>query len=1567
MVRNGGVLSLFLCVAAVPFATAQTLQSITINGAPSGNFYTGAFVELTATGSFTGPSGPITAPVYVNWTSSDSTVVSVDNTSGVATALKASVTPITITATAPGSSVAPASIEIPIVLPQTALYAADGNTLTVGDVTYSQDPTLVTTVNYLTSTGTVNGNNAVPIALSNDERYLFIASPGYYSSSSSNFTVVAIDTQTFEVAATISSSLLCYPTSIAVAGGNLYVVNAGPSVAKNGAATDGGCASNATEPVPNVQMYSIADIPQVQAGQKTWTPGTNVTQAANSSSTDAFTYIPISVAASADQVDSLVYVGSVAGLSGSTFDAGLISSFTSGSTALANQTVMHTADKLAVAPLGMTVLTSYPSWAAGAVHTVAFAGPGTVGSKSGEYLGYFSDACDSGSPSAPGCPGNTIPATVAFPDGAATTSPFWLSTGASPDGHGFYAAINDYLYSFSATDGTSTTGFVASSSVFDTEGVGAGQCDASCLPVTSVTTKSDQSKVYVASIGQVDVLNPNGLVSTFTASPIQARGFLVSQHPEINLTLQQSGNQILSASFVVSGNFQNTSASASYPASCVWGAGQPTWNGFESSSSEPPLNSTGGTVFPQDLPTYDSSTTGTQVVPAITDVNDPLGSIIVGISVGPVTTTLTEDSLTVALGASDNVSAQVTNAYTDSTVTWQLKSFPTCTSQGAQGASCPLGVIVANGNSVTYYAPATMPSTSLGSPVITATPDADTTDQAASASVTLTLVTPPTGTYQPTSLTFPAQTIQTTSTAQTVTLTNTGQQDLALTSAPVIAGTNSSDFAVSSTTCTLGLILTANANCSISVTFTPTATGARSATLQVTDNSGGTAGTVQSLNLSGTGQNPGLFMASPTSLTFAAQTLQTTSAPQTVTVTNTGQSSFTLVSASIALPSDFSSASGTTCTANLSIAPNSSCVVNVTFTPTATGTRNGTLTITYNLGVGSNSTQDVTLTGTGQNPGAITPNPASLTFAAQTLQTTSAAQTVTVTNTGQASLTLVSALIGLPSDFATASGTTCTPNLSLVANDSCVIKVTFTPTATGTRNGTITLTYNTGVGPNATQNVTLAGTGQSPGAAMVNPTSLTFAAQTLQTTSAAQTITVTNTGQANLTLVSSLITLPSDFATASGTTCTANLALAANASCVIKVTFTPTATGTRNGTLTITYNTGVGPDATQNVTLTGTGQQAPAVNVSPASLTFTAEAVGATSAAQPITVTNSGQVNLTLGAAPAITGANAGDFAIAAGTTCTASLSLAPGGSCAINVTFIPTAAGTRSATVVVTDNAGGTAGATQSVSLSGSAISITLFPANPQLEAGTTQTFLPNILPSSASGPVTWSVSGTGCGGHACGSIDANGNYTVPSSLGSPATDTIKAVLNSNTAVFGTTEATLFLKPVLSIGGTATVQAGQAATYSLSILGGTGDALSPLRIQCLTETLPNGVTCQSVSVQPGATTVNFTFTVQTTGQQSAAIRSSQVLLGGFVLLVPFCCFKRFRKQVKGSSLILAVVAIVALSWIGLTGCGTNGSFGSTTTKNFGGTPPGAYTLQLQGTGPSGTPENIGTVGLVVQ
>src|SRR5207249_2453187 len=94
---------------------------------------------------------------------------------------------------------------------------------------------------------------------------------------------------------------------------------------------------------------------------------------------------------------------------------------------------------------------------------------------------------------------------------------------------------------------------------------------------------------------------------------------------------------------------------------------------------------------------------------------------------------------------------------------------------------------------------------------------------------------------------------------------------------------------------------------------------------------------------------------------------------------------------------------------------------------------------------------------------------------------------------------------------------------------------------------------------------------------------------------------------------------------------------------------------------------------------------APAVTFIPTSLTFGQQAIGATSAPQSVTVKNTGDAALFINGAP-IRGANPLDFTTI-DDQCSG-LTLAPGTGCSMSITFSPTAAGTRSATISVTDNA---------------------------------------------------------------------------------------------------------------------------------------------------------------------------------------------------------------------------------------------------------------------------------------
>jgi hypothetical protein len=99
---------------------------------------------------------------------------------------------------------------------------------------------------------------------------------------------------------------------------------------------------------------------------------------------------------------------------------------------------------------------------------------------------------------------------------------------------------------------------------------------------------------------------------------------------------------------------------------------------------------------------------------------------------------------------------------------------------------------------------------------------------------------------------------------------------------------------------------------------------------------------------------------SPNQLNFNAQKIGTTSAPQSVILTNTGTSPLTLQSVNIT--GEYALVTGTTCAANTSLAPQQSCTLDVTFTPKGRRARIGILNISDNTLIG---TDVVLLTGVG--------------------------------------------------------------------------------------------------------------------------------------------------------------------------------------------------------------------------------------------------------------------------------------------------------------------------------------------------------------------------------------------------------------------------------------------------------------------------------------------------------------------------------------------------------------------------------------------------------------------------
>src|ERR1035437_7421357 len=207
-------------------------------------------------------------------------------------------------------------------------------------------------------------------------------------------------------------------------------------------------------------------------------------------------------------------------------------------------------------------------------------------------------------------------------------------------------------------------------------------------------------------------------------------------------------------------------------------------------------------------------------------------------------------------------------------------------------------------------------------------------------------------TLSPTALNFGTQPVKTTTAAPTVTLTNNLSTAVTI-SGISFTGTDPGDFAQSNT---CGSSVAAKGKCTISVKFTPQATGTRTATLNVKDSANNSP---QTVSLTGTGE---LQVAwTPTSLTFAAQAVKTSSAAQTVTLTN--DLSTALIISGISFtgtdPSDFAQ----TNTCGSSVAAKGKCTLSVKFTPQATGTRTATLNV---KDTANNSPQTVKLTGTGE-------------------------------------------------------------------------------------------------------------------------------------------------------------------------------------------------------------------------------------------------------------------------------------------------------------------------------------------------------------------------------------------------------------------------------------------------------------------------------------------------------------------------------------------------------------------------------------------------------------------------
>jgi hypothetical protein len=414
------------------------------------------------------------------------------------------------------------------------------------------------------------------------------------------------------------------------------------------------------------------------------------------------------------------------------------------------------------------------------------------------------------------------------------------------------------------------------------------------------------------------------------------------------------------------------------------------------------------------------------------------------------------------------------------------------------------------------------------------------------------------------------------SSTQTLTLTNSSTTPLTIRRI-----TSEWPFLVTATTC--GATLSAKQTCTITLTYTPLNQAATGSPASLPSTDTGTlviesdalsgpdfidlTGTAAPISVAAPSNNAPLvsYTASASSLTFATTQVGNAAQPQTVTLANTGTVPIHITA--LRTTPDFTFQSNCT-----TLLPSASCILIVTFTPqpsaTNATTRISALEITSDA---STALDFISLLGAA-TPSPLTLSSVTLDYGSVQLGATSTLS-LQITNTATTSATFNS--ITTTGDY-TAAGTCPTPGNTLAPNTSCAEQITFTPTQTGTRTGTVAIATSLSTLP---INATLTGIGiQSH--LQVTPSALNFGSIAINA-SANQTVTLTNTGTAPVTALA--FTIAGDYAITVPCTLTV---LAPNTSCTATITFTPTTLGQRNSTLTITSSDANSPT---QIPLTGTG------------------------------------------------------------------------------------------------------------------------------------------------------------------------------------------------------------------------------------------------------------------------------------------------------------------------------------------------------------------------------------------
>jgi hypothetical protein len=492
--------------------------------------------------------------------------------------------------------------------------------------------------------------------------------------------------------------------------------------------------------------------------------------------------------------------------------------------------------------------------------------------------------------------------------------------------------------------------------------------------------------------------------------------------------------------------------------------------------------------------------------------------------------------------------------------------------------------------------------------------------------------------------------------SQTVTLTNSGASAIAI-SQGAASGTG---FSISGLN---PMTLNAGQTTTFAAAFAPTTTGSATGSVTITSNASNSTLTVA---LVGVGTQPHLS-ANPTAVSFGSLAVGNSavsfgslavgnSSLISVTLTNTG-------SGSVAISSGSASGAGFSITglSPATLSAGQSTSFSVKFSPTAAGAATGNVSIVSNA-PGSPLAIPVSGTATQSQPG-LTINPTNVPFGNIAVGSNSS-QNVTLTNSGNAVVNITGA---------TASGSgfglSGLGAQSINPGASVTFAATFAPTTSGNATGSILISSNA---PNSPATITLSGAGIQ-GQLIANPSAASFGTVTTGSSSS-QTITLSNTGSAAVSISQANVTGTGfSMSGMTGMPITIN----AGATKTFNVVFAPTASGSATGMVQVVSNA---PNSPISIALSGTSQASTQLlSANPSSFNFNSVNDGS-SATLNVTLTNTGNANVMIsgttatGAGFSATGVN--------GTT------LAPNQTATVVITFAPTSAGAVSGNVAVNSNA---------------------------------------------------------------------------------------------------------------------------------------------------------------------------------------------------------------------------------------------------------------------------------------